>query len=159
MSTGWYDPKPSESVRMGQDMDRRTVLALCVASATAIKAGPAAGGQDRAKVAKRESPNPVKLIAIYDRPDDTEAFFKHYETIHAPLVKKTPGLQSFVLNRITEGVLGGEPPYVLIAEMTYPDRASFEAAMNSPENQAAGRDLATFARGKVRVMVADSTDA
>ena len=30
-------------------------------------------------------------------------------------MKKTPGLQSFVLNRVTEEVFGGEPRYVLIA--------------------------------------------
>jgi uncharacterized protein (TIGR02118 family) len=140
-------------------MDRRTVLALGVASATAVQPWPSARGQERAPPAKGASSAPVKLIAIYDRPSDPEAFFKHYETIHAPLVKKTPGLQSFVLNRITGVVLGGEPPYVLIAEMTYPDRASFEAAMNSPENQAVGRDLMTFAEGKVRVVVADSREA
>jgi uncharacterized protein (TIGR02118 family) len=48
---------------------------------------------------------------------------------------------------------------VLIAEMTYRDRASFDAAMKSPENQAAGQDLMTFAKGKARVLVADSVDA
>jgi uncharacterized protein (TIGR02118 family) len=104
-------------------------------------------------------PSTVKLIALYDHPDDPEAFFKHYETVHAPLVKKTPGLQSFVLNRVTEDAFGGEPRYVLIAEMTYPNRAAFDAAMKSPENQAAGQDLMTFAKGKVTVVVADSAEA
>ena len=117
------------------------------------------GGASGAATAGVERSGAVKLIVIYDRPDDPEAFFRHYETVHAPLVKQTPGLQSFVLNRVTEDLLGGSPAYVLIAEMTYPDRATFDAAMRSPENQAAGQDLMSFAKGKVRVVVADCVEA
>ncbi len=137
-------------------MDRRAVFTLGVAVAAALPAGawpveaqPASGAPSTA----------VKLIAIYDRPDDPVSFFKHYETVHAPLVKRTPGLQTFVLNRITANALGGEAPFVLIAEMTYPDRAAFEAAMKSPENQAVGNDLMGFAKGKVTVVVAEVAEA
>jgi uncharacterized protein (TIGR02118 family) len=139
-------------------MDRRAVLVLGVASAAAARSG-AAAGQEPASPAGDPHPGAVKLIALYDPPDDPEAFFKHYETVHAPLVKKTPGLQSFVLNRVTEDAFGGKPRYALIAEMTYPNRAIFDAAMKSPENQAAGQDLMTFAKGKVTVLVADSAAA
>ena len=131
-------------------MDRRRVLAFGLASAVLPAAASSASTGE-------QNSGPVKLIAIYDRPDDTTAFFEHYEAVHAPLVKRTPGLQSFVLNRVTDDLLGGEPAYVLIAEMTYPDRATFEAAMKSPENAAAGQDLMSFAKGKVRVLVADCT--
>ena len=139
-------------------MNRRAVLVLSVASA-ARRTASSAWGQDPAPPANDGRSTAVKLIAMYDRPDDPAAFFNHYETVHAPLVKKTPGLQSFVLNRVTDNILGGEPPYVLIAEMTYSDRASFEAAMKSPENQAVGQDLMRFAKGKVSVVVADSAEA
>ena|ERR1022692_1882787 len=135
------------------------MLVFGVASAVAVQTGASAGGQDRAAPANDERSTAVKLIALYDRPDDLRAFFEHYETVHAPLVKKTPGLQSFVLNRVTEDAFGGKPLYVLIAEMTYPDRATFEAAMKSPENQAVGEDLMSFAKGKVMVVVADSVEA
>ena len=82
-------------------MDRRAVLAFGVASAAATP-GLTAWGGDFVTPANAARTSAVKLIAIYDRPDDPEAFFKHYESVHAPLVKKTPGLQSFVLNRVTE---------------------------------------------------------
>ena len=140
-------------------MDRREMLALSAASALALQTGATAWGQDGPPSANAARSSAVKLIALYDRPDDPTAFFEHYETVHAPLVKKTPGLQSFVLNRVTENVFGPETPYVLIAEMTYPDRATFEAAMKSPENQAVGQDLMSFARGKVSVVVTDSAEA
>jgi uncharacterized protein (TIGR02118 family) len=140
-------------------MDRRTVLVTSIASAAAMLPASPVRGQQRASATSDAGSTPVKVIAIYDRPDDPEAFFRHYETVHAPLVKKTPGLQSFVLNRVTDDLLGGEPRYVLIAEMTYPDRMTFDAAMKSPENQAAGQDLMSFAKGKVRIVVADSMRA
>ena len=140
-------------------MDRRALLLLSVASAAAMPEAAAATANDRAAPANGARGAAVKVIALYDPPDDPAAFFRHYETVHAPLVKKTPGLQSFVLNRVTDDLLGGAPPYVLIAEMTYPDRATFEAAMKSPENAAAGQDLMSFAKGKVRVVVADCVEA
>jgi uncharacterized protein (TIGR02118 family) len=100
----------------------------------------------------------VKLIAIYDQPEDAEAFFKHYADVHTPLVKQTPGLQKLVLNRVTADAFGGAAPYALIAEMDYPDRETFDAAMKSPENRAVGKDLMSFAKGKVKVLIAESTD-
>jgi uncharacterized protein (TIGR02118 family) len=140
-----------------QGMDRRAVLVWGVVAATA--AGSAvAEGQERASPGGARSGS-VKVIALYDRPDDPEAFFKHYETVHAPLVKRTPGLQSFVLNRVTADAFGGVPRYALIAEMTYAGRAAFDAAMRSPENQAVGQDLMSFAKGKVSVVIADSAEA
>ena len=138
-------------------MDRRAMLVL--SAAAAMPPGTSAWGHGRAPSANEARSTTVKLIAIYDRPDDPESFFRHYETVHSPLVKKTPGLQSFVLNRVTEDMFRGEPPYVLIAEMTYANRAAFDAAMKSPENQAVGQDLMSFAKGKVRVVVADSASA
>lgn len=49
----------------------------------------------------------------------------------------------------------GEPPYFLIAEMIFPDRARFDEAMASPENRAAGKDLMTFARELVTLLVTE----
>ena len=105
-----------------------------------------------------ESPMTTKLIVIYDQPEDAEAFFKHYEEVHTPLVKRTPGLQRLVLNRVVGDVFGGSAPYAAIAEMDYPDRETFEAAMKSSQNQAVAKDLMSFANGKVKVLIAESND-
>jgi hypothetical protein len=40
--------------------------------------------------------------------------------------------------------------------MDYPDRETFDIAMKSSENQAVAKDLMSFAKGKVRVLVAES---
>lgn len=100
----------------------------------------------------------IKLIAIYDPPEDPAAFFKHYEEVHTPLVQRTPGLQKLVLNKVTADAFGGAAPFSLIAEMHYPDRATFDAAIKSPENRAVGKDLMSFAKGKVKVLIAESLE-
>ena len=96
-----------------------------------------------------------KLIALYKKPDDIDAFMTHYENIHVPLVKKIPGLEKAVINRVTAAPMGGEPAYFLIAEMQYRDADTFHKAMASPENQAAGKDLMSFAKGLVTLVVAE----
>lgn len=97
----------------------------------------------------------IKLIAIYDKPDDAEAFWSHYLEVHAPLTRTLPGLQKVNLNRVTADAFGGEARYELIAEMVFADRAAFDTAMRSSENRALGKDLMSFARGKVTVLVTE----
>jgi uncharacterized protein (TIGR02118 family) len=48
--------------------------------------------------------------------------------------------------------------YIAIAEMDYPDQKTFEAAMQSSENRAVADDLTSFAKGKVKLLVAESED-
>ena len=96
----------------------------------------------------------VKLIALYRKPDDVEAFLAHYNDVHMPLVRKTPNLERVELNRVTDSPMG-EPAYFLIAEMVFPDRERFDAAMKSPENRAAGKDLMGFAADLVTLLVAE----
>lgn len=97
-----------------------------------------------------------KLIALYQQPEDPDAFLEHYNTVHMPLVRQTPGLQSAEAYCVHANAMGGEIPYFMIAEMTYPDKATFDAAMASPENRAAGKDLMSFARGKVTLLVVEA---
>lgn len=96
----------------------------------------------------------VKLFALYAKPDDEEAFLRHYHDIHLPLVRKVPGLRSATISRVDTDLMGGEPAYFLIAEMTFADQAAFEVAMASPENRSAGKDLMNFAKGKVTLLSA-----
>jgi uncharacterized protein (TIGR02118 family) len=97
----------------------------------------------------------TKLIALYRRPDDLEAFMTHYQQVHMPLVRQIPGLIEAKISRVDKALIGGEPDYVLIAEMVFADRPDFDAAMASPENRAAGKDLVGFAKGLVTLLVAE----
>jgi uncharacterized protein (TIGR02118 family) len=92
-----------------------------------------------------------KLIALFSRPDNVEEFDKHYDEVHAPLMKKVPGLQRLVVSRNLRA-FAGDSPYYLIAEMHFADKDAFKAAMASEENKAAGKDVMSFA-GKLVTMV------
>ena len=90
----------------------------------------------------------MKIIAFYREPKDWDSFLRHYHEVHAPLVRKIPGLISFEVIRIQRSLLG-ELPYAMMAEMSYPDAATFKAAMRSPEQAAVAADLETFATGLI----------
>lgn len=98
----------------------------------------------------------IKLIALYRKPDDEDAFWAHYEGVHLPLTRKLPGLADVTLERVTGDAFGGEPAYYLVAVMSFPDRPTFDAAMRSEENRTLGKDLMSFARGKVDVLITSS---
>jgi len=95
---------------------------------------------------------PVKLLAMYTQPDDPDAFLSHYRDVHTPLVENVPGLAKLVVNRIDANLSGGPAPYFLIAEMHFADEDTFDAAMASPENRAAGKDVMTFAKSLVTML-------
>jgi uncharacterized protein (TIGR02118 family) len=96
----------------------------------------------------------VKLLALYKRPEDEAAFLDHYDNVHAPLARAVPGLEKLVVNKVTGSPMG-DPELFLIAEMHFPDRATFQFAMASEENRIAGRDLMTFAKGLVTILFAE----
>jgi uncharacterized protein (TIGR02118 family) len=97
-----------------------------------------------------------KVIALYRQPADPAAFDRHYAEVHRGLVERIPGLAKLVINRGVEAPWGGAPAYYQIAEMHYPDEATFKTAMASPENAAAGKDVRKFAGDIVTLMVAQS---
>lgn len=94
-----------------------------------------------------------KLIALYRTPSNPTAFDRHYMDVHAPLARKIPGLSRLVVNRGITPPWGGQSPYYLVAEMQFPDEATFTAAMASPENRATGKDLRQFAGDLVTLVV------
>ncbi len=95
----------------------------------------------------------VKLVALYRKPADPEAFDQHYRQTHMPLVERWPGLRRVEVGKIT-GAVGGEAPYYLITEMYFDDQEALRAALRSPEGRAAGNDLQQFAAGLVTMVYA-----
>lgn len=100
----------------------------------------------------------MKVVALYKRPDDVDSFMQHYRDVHMPLVEKVPGLTKLEVSRVTGDPFGGEPPYFLMAVMSYPDKATYKTAMRSPENQAVGRDVMGFARDLVTAIVCEDVE-
>jgi uncharacterized protein (TIGR02118 family) len=104
----------------------------------------------------------VTLTAIYKKPDDQTSFDEHYTNVHAPLVRKTPGLQKIEVTKFSKmltpaNAFIADQPYMQCV-MYYDDMGAFKAAMASEENKAAGKDLMSFA-GPLVSMFIGSTES
>ncbi|MDQ3880747.1 MAG: EthD family reductase [Chloroflexota bacterium] len=96
----------------------------------------------------------VRLIVLYNTPEDAAAFDAHYRDVHLPIVQRYPGLRELRLSR-TSAPAGGRSPYYLMAEMLFEDRAALDAAVASDAGRESARDLRNFATGGVQVFVAE----
>jgi uncharacterized protein (TIGR02118 family) len=83
----------------------------------------------------------VRLLVLYNPPEDAAAFDKHYNEIHIPLAKQLPGLVRYTISRN----LAVNAQYYLIAELDWADMASAQAALRSPVGAACAADVAKFA--------------
>lgn len=99
-----------------------------------------------------------KLIALYKRPEDVDAFEQHYNETHMPLIALVPGISKTVVNTAF-GAPRGEPAYYKIAELWFNTREDFDRAMASDENRAAGKDLMSFARDLVTIVFVEDDTA
>jgi len=99
----------------------------------------------------------IKLVALYRKPSDPDAFKEHYDTVHTPLVRKYPGLKKLEITRIT-GAPIGEAKFHLMSEMYFESKEAMDAALVSPDGKAVARDLMSFAADIV-VIFHGSVDA
>jgi len=97
----------------------------------------------------------AKLIAMYTRPADEQAFNARYFPGHVDLVKKLPGLQRIDISR----GLGKDAPYWLMAQMTFADRDAMMAALATPEAKATTDDVQEFAGDIVSILLVDEVES
>ena len=95
----------------------------------------------------------MKLIALYSHPENPQDFDAAYFDTHLPLIKKVPGLLEVFALKPTRTLVGEKAPY-MIAEMTFADKASLVAGLNSPEMANAGENLDSFAKGIYTLLIA-----
>ena len=93
------------------------------------------------------------LTVCYGHPADPAAFDAYYTSTHVPLAEKIPGMTSYTY-RHCASLDGSQPPYHLIAELSWPSQEAMGAALGSPEAQAATGDVPNFATGGVTMFVA-----
>jgi len=98
----------------------------------------------------------VKLVVAYGHPDDPAGFDEHYVSTHIPLVEKIPNLRRFESGKVIGTPDGSAPPFYYLAELSFDDVEQLQAAMGSPEGEAAGADVATFASGGATLMIAQT---
>ena len=96
----------------------------------------------------------VRLIALFNTPDDPAAFDAHYRDVHTPIVHRYPGLRELRLSRTSPpGPM--EMPFYLMAEMVFDDRGALDAALASDAGRESARDLRNFAGAGVQIFVAE----
>jgi uncharacterized protein (TIGR02118 family) len=101
----------------------------------------------------------VRFLAVYDKPDDPQAFDRHYREVHIPLAKKLPGLRRYTISRNPTPTRDREP-YYLIAELDWEDMTELQRAFQTPEGRATADDVGNLApRDKVRTMIYELEDA
>jgi len=101
----------------------------------------------------------VRLIVLYNQPDDPEAFDAHYRDVHTPIVERYPKLRSLRLTKVA-GVAGRPAPFYLMAEMLFDSDQDLADAVASAPSAESARDLRSFAQAGVSIFVApDGADA
>ncbi len=98
----------------------------------------------------------VKLVVAYGPPEDPAAFDEHYASTHRPLAEKIPNLRRFEAGKILGTPDGSAAPFYFLAELWFDDLEALQAGMGSPEGEAAGGDVATFATGGATLMIAEA---
>jgi uncharacterized protein (TIGR02118 family) len=98
----------------------------------------------------------VKLVGAYGKPEDTAAFDAHYAETHAPLAEKIPNMRRFEYGKVLGMGDGTDAPYYYLAELWFDSAADLQAALGSPEGQAAAADVPNFASGGLTLMVAEA---
>ena len=100
----------------------------------------------------------VRLIALYNQPEDPAAFDAHYRDIHEPIVRRYSNLRGMRLSR-ADGIAGRPPAFYAIAEMSFDSRADLDAALASDAGRESGRDLRNFAGAGVTLFIVDEAAA
>jgi len=100
----------------------------------------------------------IKLTVLYGQPADPAAFEKYYLETHTPIALKVKGLRRFEIAKVVGSADGSPAPYHRIADLYFDDAAAMQAALGSPEGQAAAADITNFATGGVKLLICDVQD-
>jgi uncharacterized protein (TIGR02118 family) len=98
----------------------------------------------------------VKLVVAYGHPQDPAAFDRHYAQVHVPLAEKIPDVRRFEAGKVLGTADGSPAPYYFLAELWFDSVEQLQAALSSPEGQAAGADVGNFATGGATLMIAQA---
>jgi uncharacterized protein (TIGR02118 family) len=98
----------------------------------------------------------VKLIVMYPRPKDIDAFEKLYQKEHVPMaVEKLKGKTKLVATKVTASPQG-TPPFYRIAEVHFPTMEALQAcAASEGGKQTIGHAVQISSGGPPVIMIAE----
>ena len=99
----------------------------------------------------------TKIVVIYPRPTDLDAFEKAYTEEHIPLaVEKIKGMTKFAATKVLGTPDGSTPPFYRIAELYFPSmQALLECAASAGTQEAVAHAFAISSGGPPIVLVAE----
>ena len=97
----------------------------------------------------------AQLLVLYNTPTDAAAFDRYYHETHIPIAQRIPGLRACQISNGPVQALVGNAPH-LVAILDFDSMTALNAALASPEGQAAAADLTNFATGGVTLLIYDS---
>ena len=86
----------------------------------------------------------ARLVVTYRTPKDAAAFDKYYFETHVPLAQKIPGLRKYEVSQGAVASPAGDSGIHRIAVLHFDSMAAIQAALASPQGQAAAADVAVF---------------
>jgi len=87
----------------------------------------------------------ARMVVVYPKPMDVEAFDRHYFGVHVPLAKAMPGLRKYEVNDGPIVSPAGASDVHRIGTLHFDDMGSLEKAFASAEGRAAAADRRLFA--------------
>jgi uncharacterized protein (TIGR02118 family) len=100
----------------------------------------------------------ARLVVMYRTPEDAAAFDKYYFNTHVQIAKRIPGLGKYEVSRGPVATPAGPSGYHLVATLHFADMAAIQAAMASPEGQAAVADLQNFVTSPPDILMFDNRE-
>ena len=97
----------------------------------------------------------IQFTVLYAQPQDPAAFDRHYREVHVPLANKLPGLKGYTVHKPTSLDPREQSPYYQIADLYFDSPQALQAALISPEGQAAAGDLQNFATAGVTLLAGE----
>lgn len=88
----------------------------------------------------------ARMVVIYRKPQDPQAFDQHYFGVHVPLAKKLAGLRRYEISHGPIVTRAGSPDTYLVAILHFDDMQAIQRAFASPEGEACAADVQSFVR-------------
>lgn len=97
----------------------------------------------------------AKVLVMYGKPTDAQAFDRYYAEQHMPIARKIPGVRSVALSKAPIMSAQGPSDYHQIAILSFDSMADLQAGMGSSEGRAAAGDIGNFATGGATILIFD----
>ncbi|HVS31696.1 MAG TPA: EthD family reductase [Thermoanaerobaculia bacterium] len=89
----------------------------------------------------------AKIVVLYPRPKNSEAFERAYADEHVPMVPKLEGIAKFVQTKVIGTPTGEPPPFQRIAELHFPSLEVLTKAASSKAGQDAVAHAVSISTG------------